>query len=211
MSLVTIRKKSLAPTTKCQATTSGGRSCKKWAIRGSSLCLQHQTKLPNAQPKVSNNSRFGIYARQLSVAQREIYAEAVRQGVMDDFRRPDLEEELAIARILLADMLAADNLTNSTRLRAIELVSKIAKTAKLIKELDQATLKQDFLSAVMDAINYAFQRANGYTDPAERGRVFVSEFSSFFPLLNDAGEAVYPEHEIVQEVEGEYAEVQSAS
>ena len=184
--LLATRKKSLKPPTRCAGTVkSTDLPCKKWSMRASDFCQKHQGNravvLHNAEVPIPN-SRFGIYAKNLSDAQQEIRINIAKQGLLDEFKKPDLEDELMIARVILADLLNDDTgVTNTARIRTIETVARIAKIAKVIKDIDQEQVKADFLNAVINAMNYSFTRANGMQDPAERAKVFIDEFASFFP------------------------------
>lgn len=171
------RKKSLLRK-HCTKTTASGEPCKKWALLGKETCNKHIKQAKNLPAPVN---RFGIYAQQLTDSQKVIYDETARLNLLDEFRKPDLEDELILARIIVADMLNEPDMSNPRRLKALEVLSKITRTAKLIKEYDVAAVKADFMVAIQDAITYAFQRANSYSDPAVRSRVFVDEFASFFP------------------------------
>ena len=184
--LLATRKKSLKPSTRCLGEVkSTGDQCKKWSMVASDYCLKHQgsraVTIHNA-PVPEPKTRFGIYAKNLSQAQQEIRINVAKQGLLDEFKKPDLEDELMISRIILADLLNDEQAVSHTaRIRTIETVARIAKIAKHIQDIDQEQVKSDFLNAVINAMNYSFQRANGLEDPAERAKVFVDEFASFFP------------------------------
>lgn len=188
--LAATRKKSLKQSTPCIGIKKNGEPCKKWSLKTSDFCLKHQGSravVLHDAPLPPPATRFGIYAKNLSDAQQEIRINIAKQGLLDDFKKPDLEDELMISRVILADLLDGQGdaqVSNTARIRTIETVARIAKIAKHITEIDQEQVKADFLNAVINAMNYAFHRANGLQDPAERAKVFVDEFASFFPQSN---------------------------
>lgn len=99
----------------------------------------------------------------------------------------DIGEELAVSRIVLAEILKGtkiDNKTSADRrmaLQALKLIGRIAKTAEDIREKKDNIIKQEFLDGIIAAITHAFIRANDYERKADRARIFMSEFAAMLP------------------------------
>ncbi|KKN69260.1 hypothetical protein LCGC14_0442550 [marine sediment metagenome] len=109
----------------------------------------------------------------------------------------DLGEELAVARIVLAELLKKkDNNNKGSKdskgsnnnsldreliLQSLKVISRIAKDAKLIREKESNVIKQEFMDGIIAAITHAFTRCNGYQSPSDRARVFMSEFAALLP------------------------------
>lgn len=98
----------------------------------------------------------------------------------------DLGEELAISRIVVANLLKGDNgeleyADKELQLKALQLVAKIAKTATEIQEKQAHVIKEEFMNGIIAAVIHAFTRANSYSRQSDRARVFVSEFASVLP------------------------------
>ncbi|KKN06474.1 hypothetical protein LCGC14_1076910 [marine sediment metagenome] len=97
----------------------------------------------------------------------------------------DLGEELAVARIVLAELIKKTTDSNSLDrglvLKALRLVSRIAKDAKTIREKEENVIKREFMDGIIAAITHAFTRCNGYERPSDRARVFMSEFAALLP------------------------------
>ena len=96
----------------------------------------------------------------------------------------DLGEELAVARIVLAELIKKDGKDSPDKalvIKALQLISKIAKTAKDIREQEDNVIKREFMDGIIAAITHAFTRSNGYERPSDRARVFMSEFAALLP------------------------------
>lgn len=97
----------------------------------------------------------------------------------------DLGEELALARIVLSELLSKnkkdDNIDKELILQSLKLVSRIAKDAKIIREKESDVIKREFMDGIIAAITHAFTRCNGYDRPSDRARIFMHEFSALLP------------------------------
>ncbi len=97
----------------------------------------------------------------------------------------DLGEELAASRIVLAELIKNgtkdDEIDKELVLKALKLVSRIAKDAKLIREKEDDVIKREFMDGIIAAITHAFTRCNGYERPSDRARIFMSEFAALLP------------------------------
>lgn len=92
----------------------------------------------------------------------------------------DLGEELAIARIVAANLLKTGN-DQKIQMQALQLIAKIAKTAVEIQEKQAHVIKEEFMNGIISAVIHAFTRANSYIRQSDRARIFVSEFASILP------------------------------
>ena len=179
-SLATTKKTSLQPVQPCVATTKAGNLCKRNAEPGSSVCCSHRT--PAQTAAVVHGAKFpGLYSRSLVGIRKEIADEVIDQGELDVLKSTDIDGELALARVELAQMLKADNYSSKQHLRAIETIAKVASLAKKLKEMDNNAIRAEFVDAIIKAVTFAFHRANAISDPAERASVFQHEFMAFFP------------------------------
>lgn len=98
----------------------------------------------------------------------------------------DLGEELALARIVLAELVKKrsskdDDIDKELILQCLKVISRIAKDAKLIREKENDVIKREFMDGIIAAITHAFTRCNGYKRPDDRARIFMSEFAALLP------------------------------
>lgn len=178
--LATVKKTSLQPVQPCVATTKAGTPCKRNAQAGSSVCISHKTAAQTAA--AVQGAKFpGIYSRSLAGVHKEIVDEVVAQGEYEGLKSTDIEPELALARIELAQMLQAEDYSAKQRLNAIQTIAKVASIAKNLKELDNNAIRAEFVDAIIKAVTFAFHRANAISDPVERAQIFQQEFMAFFP------------------------------
>jgi hypothetical protein len=171
----------------CASKTTSGEPCKQYVQKGKPFCNLH---IYRASPKHITAS--GIYTTSLDKSLRELEAETIAAGRLDDLKRLDLEQELVIARLQLMEILAdREGIYGAkARLTAIDTIVKVAKYAKALKEIDANALRRDFLDSIIVAISFAFQRANNMQDPADRSVAFIREMSQFFPDVTTEGEVI---------------------
>ena len=104
---------------------------------------------------------------------------------MEQLYTTDLGEELALARIVLSELLYKDDKTEDIDkdmiLTALKLVSRIAKDAKIIREKESDVIKREFMDGIIAAITHAFTRCNGYEHQSDRARIFMHEFAALLP------------------------------
>lgn len=162
---------------KCKAVKRDGTPCEAFALPGLDRCAAHAKKRRSS----------GLYARRYALALKEIYDEVEREGELEQLSRTDLEEELRAARIQLMDILGDEEATPRQRLTALEIVSRIVKTAKLIKELDRDAIRKEFMDAILTAVTHAFYMANRLATPSARSEAFIRELMAFFPTVDDSG------------------------
>ncbi len=164
----------------CVATTKAGSLCKHKAQVGSTVCASHKTKAQIASSQ--KTSKFtGIYARSISGSRKLIADQVMEEGEFEGLKSTDIEQELALGRIELAMMLDSDEYSAKQHFKAIETISKVAVLAKRLKEMDNTAIRHEFVEAVINAVTFAFHRANAISDPAERSTIFMREFQAFFP------------------------------
>jgi hypothetical protein len=98
-----------------------------------------------------------------------------------------LTEEVAVSRILLAELLQTedgqelDTKRRETAMKALRLIGKIAQQAKDIQLAESHELKKEFMDGIIAAVVHAFTRCNAYSRPSERARIFMQEFASLLP------------------------------
>ena len=185
--LAKIKTTSLQPAQPCGAITKAGALCKHNALPGSSVCNSHKT--PAQAASAIARAKFpGLYSRSLVGIRKEIADEVVAQGELLALRSTDIEDELALSRIELAQMLASNEYSAKQHLKAVETIARVASLAKKLKEMDNNAIKSEFVSAVIGAVTFAFHRANSISDPAERAIVFQREFMGFFPEVEGTPE-----------------------
>jgi hypothetical protein len=164
-----------------------GKPCGALRIKGQPHCKIHNKG-------ALRPAKHGLYHHLVDSSMQQIYAEVEAQGKISELSRPDLEEELKIARVQLIALLKNPNASAGIRLKAMETIQRIAKTAKIMKEIDASALRQEFLDSLLNAVSFAWHRANSISDPADRTRTFVSELAMWFPALNNdnviQGEAI---------------------
>lgn len=178
--LASVKSTSLQPVQPCVATTKAGVLCKRKAQPGSTVCRSHKT--PAQTASAVTGAKFpGLYSRALVGIRKEIADEVIAEGQLSLLQQTDIEDELALSRIEMAQMLASDDYSAKQHLRALETISKIAATAKKLKEMDNNAIRHEFVTAIISAVTFAFHRANAISDPAERQSVFQHEFMAFFP------------------------------
>jgi hypothetical protein len=159
-------------------------TCQKPSAPGSTTCTFH------VATSVGRQSKYGLYSKNIDSSLQLILAEVINQGKYEDLKITDLEDELIISRLQLMSLMQDANARPVIRMKAIETVARIAKTAKLVKEVDANALRQDFLNSVLTAISYSFQRANSLQDPAERARTFIAEMAEFFPAVDNRAQVI---------------------
>lgn len=100
----------------------------------------------------------------------------------------DLGEELAVARIVLAELLKKNDTKDPDKdpdkdliLQCLKIVSRIAKDAKVIREKENNVIKREFMDGIIAAITHAFTRCNNYQRPSDRARIFMHEFAALLP------------------------------
>lgn len=98
----------------------------------------------------------------------------------------DLGEELALARIVLAELVKKrsdkdGDLNRELVLQSLKIISRIAKDAKIIREKENDVITREFMDGIIAAITHAFTRCNGYDRPSDRARIFMSEFAALLP------------------------------
>lgn len=99
----------------------------------------------------------------------------------------DLGEELALARVVLAELVKKrngkdkDDIDRELILQSLKIISRIAKDAKVIREKESNIIKEEFMDGIIAAITHAFTRCNGYERPGDRARIFMSEFAALLP------------------------------
>lgn len=162
----------------CAGINNQGLPCARKPPHGSKYCLSHASHMV---PK------FGIYSHALNSSLKELEAEVFNQGRYEELKKTDLEDELALARLTVMQLINDPfyNTKPTIRLKALETIAKIAKTIKQIAEVDAAALRKEFLDSLLNAVSFAFHAANQYTDPAERTRAFINELALFFPNPDD--------------------------
>ena len=115
---------------------------------------------------------YGIIKKQI-----ESYPEKVER-----LFSTNLEDELAMARILLMEITKGAKIDNPRlAMRGLKLIAEVAKIAREIQKLEENALKREFITAVMEAISHAFTTANAHQRPSDRARVFMSEITSMLP------------------------------
>ncbi len=183
----------------CVATTKAGSLCKKKALPGSTVCASHKT--PAQAASAPARSKFpGLYARALVGARKEIADVVEAEQEFEDLKSTDVTDELALARIELAQMLRSDEYSAKQHLKAIETIAKVATLAERLKDMDNNAIKHEFMEAVINAVTFAFHRANAISDPAERAVIFMHEFQAFFPEVE--GDAPFVDAEVKVSVDG---------
>lgn len=120
-----------------------------------------------------------FYRGALTRASRVLLEEAERFG--EDLGTTDLEAELEVARVQLAEILSDEEAPVADRLKALEVVAKIARTARAIQEINAQALRQEFLEALLTAISHAFKEANALPTPEARAKKFIEELTTLFP------------------------------
>ena len=99
----------------------------------------------------------------------------------------DLGEELAVARIVLAELIKKTNgkkdsdIDRELILSSLKIISRIAKDAKIIREKENDVIKREFMDGIIAAITHAFTRCNNYERPSDRARIFMHEFAALLP------------------------------
>jgi hypothetical protein len=181
-----------------------GTRCKKARNKNMSLCNSHLTGAPKPTP-------HGIYTAALDSSMTKINATITQMDLHDKLRDPDLTEELALSRMIVMELLdtQANPIQNSVRnrIKALEVVRKIAITALRMEEARSTALNAEFVESILNVIVFSFERANALTDPADRLAKFVQEMSTFFPDVNFKGNT-NAEEEFDEErfADGEYVE-----
>ncbi len=109
---------------------------------------------------------------------------------VDQLYTTDLSEELAVSRLVLAEVLRLkdvktnenpDNEQREMILKVLSAVRRIAKSASDIQDKKNEVIKQDFMDGIIVAVTHAFIRSNRYERQEDRARVFASEFASMLP------------------------------
>lgn len=165
----------------CTGSTKAGNQCSRMSVRNSDRCAQHHRK-PQAG---SFQSKSGVYYHHLEPALKTIYDEIEAQGKIEDLSRTDVEEELKTSRLLLAQLLGDPLAEPDTRMKALNTVRNIVRTAKQIKDIDANMFRQELMESLLTAIVYSFQKATTHNDPAERAATFIREISLFFPNADE--------------------------
>ena len=97
----------------------------------------------------------------------------------------DLGEELALARVVLAELVKkrkdGEDIDKELILQCLKVISRLAKDAKIIREKENNIITQEFMDGIIAAITHAFTRSNGYERPGDRARIFMSEFAALLP------------------------------
>ena len=109
--------------------------------------------------------------------------------LMEQLYTTDLGEELAVARIVLAELIKKTNgkkdsdsdIDRELVLSSLKVISRIAKDAKIIREKENNVITREFMDGIIAAITHAFTRCNSYQRPSDRARIFMSEFAALLP------------------------------
>jgi len=203
--LAVMKRKASQPAQKCVATTKAGVLCKRNAQQGSTVCASHKT--PAQVASVVQGVKFpGIYSRALAGAHQVIAEEVVAQGELEALKSTDIGDELALARVELAQMLKAENYTAKQRLNAITTIAKVANIAERLKKLDNSAIRAEFVDAIIQAVTFAFHRANAITDPVERAQIFQQEFAAFFPEVDGVTPSMDTEYTVMENGNGQAEE-----
>lgn len=171
----------------CIGFGSNPKECGNPTEDGTLRCAYHNKVLQVRMGLGEGPKALGIYGRVLAQGLKELTFEAESQGKIEELKDPNLGNELAAARLLLASIIDEEEMDKDQVMKGLETIAKIARTAKTIAEIDAAALRQEFIDSVMNAAIFAFHRANAAVDPAERSIIFVREFASMFPGINADG------------------------
>jgi hypothetical protein len=171
----------------CVGFGSGPQDCQNPTEDGTLRCAYHNKVLSVRMGLGEGPKALGIYGRVLAQGVKELTFEAESQGKIEELKDPNLGNELAAARLLLASIIDEEEMDKSEVMKGLETIAKIARTAKTIAEIDAAALRQEFVDSVVNAAVFAFHRANAAVDPAERSGIFVREFASMFPGISEDG------------------------
>jgi len=169
----------------CIGFGSNPKECGNSIEDGTLRCSYHNKVLQVRMGLGEGPKALGIYGRVLAQGLKELTFEAESQGKIEELKDPNLGNELAAARLLLASIIDEEEMDKSEVMKGLETIAKIARTAKTIAEIDAAALRQEFIDSVMNAAIFAFHRANAALDPAERSMIFVREFASMFPGIDE--------------------------
>jgi hypothetical protein len=150
-------------------------------MKNQETCPAHVPQFTGLVPKELR--QMGIYRNQLNTSLLEIAVELEKMGKIEELKKPTLEEELVLSRLQVMELTKA-GAPPGMRLKAIELVGRIARTAKQIQEIDQSKFREEFLDSLINAVTSAFHAANKLDDPADRNRAFINELALFFPQFN---------------------------
>jgi hypothetical protein len=168
---------------RCEGLTKDGNRCRRGALKGTSECYAHRTSaIAKRGPIPRSLAKMGIYRSQLNQSLLDIAVELEKAGSIEELKKPTLEEELVLSRLQVME-LTSGNAPPGMRLKALELVGRIARTAKQLQEIETAKFKEEFLDSLINAVTFAFHRANILDDPADRNKAFIEELAMFFPQV----------------------------
>jgi len=168
------KKKALVRLSQCAHIKDTGEQCRAKPLRGQPTCRKHTRHRP---------TDLGIYSTAIDASLRTIASEVESIGKLSELRKTDLEDEIALARLQVMDLMKMEGVPALVRLKALSLVSKIIKDAHKVKEIDAAALNTNFLNSILEAVAYSFHRANAIADPAQRSQIFIRELSLWFPQV----------------------------
>ena len=185
----------------CEGKTKKGNRCRREPMRHQKTCASHVPPFAGQVPAALK--QMGIYRPQLNESLLKIAVELEKLGKIEELKRPTLVEELVLSRLQVME-LTSTGAPVGMRLKAIELVGRIARTAKQIAEIDSTRYRNEFLDSLINAVTSAFHTANVLEDPAERNAAFINELSLFFPQIKtDKAEIVSDTTDVI---EGEFRE-----
>lgn len=176
----------------CGEQIAPGHVCKGTPIAPRWRCYRHGGKWKVTEKALESRGEHSIYSTKgLWRGYHNIRKELLEHPeYIEQLYSSNISEELAIARIVLAELMQRDNnkpdatLTPEDKdlvMKALRLVAKIAKTAKEIQVAESHVIKREFMDGIIAAVTHAFTRANAYTRPSDRARIFMQEFSSMLP------------------------------
>lgn len=174
----------------CGELLAPGHLCKGTPIAPRWRCERHGGKWNPTSKALQSREEDSIYST------RGLWRgyHNIRQTLMahpefiEQLYTSDLGEEVAVSRIVLAELMQRDKPDDGFAhedkelvMKALRLVAKIAKTAKEIQVAESHVIKREFMDGIIAAVTHAFTRANAYSRPSDRARIFMEEFSSMLP------------------------------
>lgn len=173
----------------------GKRLSPRKAYPGFANCWAHMSRAMRALSKNTSGfvvaQRYGFYTRQVYDSIKLLRNQAELNGEADRLYDRNIDEELALARLLLAGWLQQHNQDTDIPLpdllNCIKLISQVAELAQKIakQEESRGELTPEMLDAIVTAVTHAFHKANLKITPVERAALFSSEIANLFAGTSD--------------------------
>lgn len=173
----------------CGEQIAPGYVCKGTPIAPLWKCVRHGGNWSSSSPTKIAHTDVSIYTTPTGTWKgfKNIRKQLTEQPrYIEQLYSPNLDEELAVSRIILAELMQRSDksMTSQNRdliLKALRLISNIAKIAKEIHIAESSAIHKAFMDEVIIAISQAFTRANSYSRPSDRARIFMQEFTRALP------------------------------